>query len=111
MPVKSKSVVADVEQEVKKVLTETEKFAEGLDGKTVQELRILQSEALADESEAKRFLVLLRQRAANMASTVGAEVEQEIIVAKEEWAKSVVKLQAVEKKLEGEFADIYGTKK
>lgn len=113
--IKDKGIVEEalqeVEAEVKKADEVVVDFAKRLQGKTVLELRILRDEALVDESEAKRFLVLLRQRAANMASSVGAEVEQEIIAAKEEWAKAVAWLAAIEKKLENEFLDIYGSKK
>lgn len=108
---KTTSKVKAVEQEVEKVVTEVEAFAKELEGKTVQELRILQSDALVAESEAKRVVVLLRQRAANMASTVDVDVEADIVKAKEDWAKSVEWLKAVEKKLEGEFKDISGIHK
>ena len=90
----------------KKVEEETNPLA----GKTVRELQNMRADALFEESEAKRYLVLLRQRAANMASTIGPEVDQEIIRAKAEQAKAESWLKQIEKELEGEFKDIYGTK-
>lgn len=109
-----KEYVRDALEEVPQEVAEDEvvtDYAKRLQGKTVQELRILHDEALVDESEAKRHLVLLRQRAAMMASTTGPDVDEEIMKAKDEAAKSAAWLFAIEKKLEGEFKDISGVHK
>lgn len=118
-----KSVVTEVEQavakevetlikdagvETSKVVSEAEKFAKDLEGKTVDELRQLRENALYEESEIKRQLHLLRLRAANMATTAEADVDHEIVKVKKDLAVAVEWLLAVEKKLEGEFKDISG---
>lgn len=112
--VKDTSVVKDIESKVEevvgKVVEVTDELAKKLEGKTVQELRQIQSDALWAESEAKRELYKLRLRAANLATDVGPEVEDVIKLAKEELAKAVTWLQTVEKKLENEFKDIYETR-
>lgn len=109
-----KEYVKDALEEVPQEVAEDEivtDYAKRLQGKTVQELRIMHDEALVDESEAKRYLVLLRQRATNMASTAGPDIDEEIMIAKEEAAKAAAWLFAIEKKLEGEFKDISGIHK
>lgn len=105
-----KNALEEVPQEVSEDEVVTD-YAKRLQGKTVQELRIMYDEALVDESEAKRHLVLLRQRAANMVSTAGPDVDEEVMKAKEEAAKAAAWLFAIEKKLEGEFKDISGIHK
>lgn len=119
---RAKSVVTDVEQEVKKVagvVAEDVKVAEAevvkevdvLEGKTVPELRILHDDALVAESEAKRLVHILRQRAVNEAVTIEIASEEAIIAAKKAWGEAVAWLQQVEKKLEGEFKDTSGIHK
>lgn len=119
---KAKSVVTDVEQEVKKVVDVVEedaKVAEAevvkevdvLEGKTVPELRILHDDALIAESEAKRLVHILRQRAVNEAITLEIASEEAVIAAKKAWGEAVAWLQKVEKKLEGEFKDTSGIHK
>lgn len=119
---KAKSVVTDVEQEVKKVVdvveedakaveTEVVKEVDVLEGKTVPELRILHDDAIVAESEAKRLVHILRQRAANEAVTVETASEEAVIAAKKAWGEAVAWLQKVEKKLEGEFKDTSGIHK
>lgn len=82
-------------------VTNIEAFVKKLEGKGLQELMVLRGQALVAEADAKREITILRQRAANMASTAETDVEEEIIQAKKELANALNWLQAVEKKIAG----------
>jgi hypothetical protein len=84
-----------------KLVTGIEAFIKKLEGKGEQELLNLKAEALFAEAEAKREITILRQRAANMASTAETAVEEEIILAKKELANAINWLNAIEHKLAG----------
>lgn len=100
------AVVEDVEHLVTDAKKEVSKFEKELEGKTVDELRQLRTDALWAESELKRELHVLRLRAANMATTAEADVDQEIMDLKKKLSEAAEWLFAVEKKLEGEFKDL-----
>ena len=119
---RAKSVESDIEQEVKKAEAAAEKDAKAvekkvakeadvLEGKTVSELRILRDDALIAESEAKRLVHILRQRAMNEIVSADVASEEAVIAAKRAWEESEAWLQQVEKKLEGEFKDTSGIHK
>lgn len=105
---------SDVEEDLKKFEKEAEKevdkFAKLLEGKSMVELMDLHALAILEEDKAKRELHLLRLRAANMASTVDAEVDKGITVAKEKVAETIAWLHAIEKRLLGVPRDIWGEK-
>lgn len=82
-------------------VTDIEAFVKKLEGKGLQELMVLKARALVAEADAKREITILRQRAANMASTAETDVEEAIILAKRELANAMNWLQAVEKKIAG----------
>lgn len=106
-----KSVITDIENVAEEVVQSADKFAQRLEGKTVQDLRYLHDEALIAESDAKKVVVILRQRAANEIVSAEVKSEEAIIEAKKVWAEAIAWLQAVEKKLEGEFKDVSGVHK
>lgn len=86
-----------------KLVTGIEAFIKKLEGKGVQELMVLREKALQEEVAAKREITILRQRAANMASTAETDVEEGIILAKKELANAMNWLQAIEQKLSGKL--------
>lgn len=98
-----------VEEQVAKV-EEVLKAAESeLAGLTEAELRKLHDEAIVVEDALKKELYVLRQRAANLATNVEADVEHEIIALKGEVAKAEAWLKKVEAELVGKLKDIWGT--
>lgn len=103
-------VKAMAEQDAAEVKAEVEKYYEELKGKSMWELMKLHDAAVVAEDAAKRELVVLRQRAANMASTVNDEVDKEISAAKQKVAEAIAWLHAIEAKLEGVPRDIWGAK-
>lgn len=124
-PRKPKTTVEDIVQEVKhevaaaeevvkekyeEVKVEVELGVSELEGKTVQELRVLHDEALIAEDQAKRLVHVLRQRANNAVVDVETKAEEDVIAAKKELAKAMQWLRQIENALEGEFKDLYGTK-
>jgi len=100
--------VAKLEQDVDETVALAKQEMGKLEGLTADELRQLHQDALFAESEAKKELYLLRQRAAMMATTVSDEVEQEIIAAKAKLAEAGSWLHSIEQKLVGELKDIWG---
>lgn len=102
-------LIEEVKAEVKEAELEASKYAAELAGKSTDELRQLHSDALYAESEAKRYLHLLRLRAASLATTVGHEVDHEIMDAKVKVAEAASYVSAIEDRLEGEVKDIWGT--
>lgn len=108
---KDKTVVQDIEKVAEEVVQDVDKFAAKLEGKTVQDLRYMHDEAIVAENDAKRVVVILRQRAANDIVSAEITAEEEIIAAKKAWAEAIAWLQAIEKKLEGEFKDVAGIHK
>lgn len=81
-----------------------------LEEKTVAELRTLHQQAIYAEDAAKRELNVLRQRAANMATTADDLVDQQIIVLKKQVSEAASWLRTIELKLKGETKDIWDTK-
>jgi hypothetical protein len=100
----------DVEADTQKSIKAVDAQAKRLEGLSVTELRNLHAEALVAESEAKRELSVLRYRAANMATTVDADIDREVVQAKIKVAEALAWLMAVEQKLAGELKDIWGTR-
>jgi hypothetical protein len=75
-----------------------------LEGKTEVQLRNLYADALAEESNAKQDLYMLRQRVANLGTDV--ETDEEILLksAKQRVATGLSYLKALELKIEGKTA-------
>jgi hypothetical protein len=96
------------ESEIDKIRDEIKKLEGELKGKSVTELRQLHQDALWAESELKRELYVLRQRAANMSSDAEAKYEEEIIELKAKLHEAYIWLKALEVKLFGETKDISG---
>jgi hypothetical protein len=88
------SVITDLEAEFEKLVTEIE-------AKTADELRKLYADALAFEAKVKVEIVLLRQRAANLASDAEAEAELLVLKGKELLVKAVAWIKQLETKLFG----------
>jgi hypothetical protein len=105
------NVVVAVEEEVKHLEEAVVTEADKLEGLTVQQLRVLHDEALVAESEARRLVHVLRQRAANAAVDADVTAEEMVIAAKKKLAETIDWVRQVEKKLENEYLDIYGVKK
>jgi hypothetical protein len=99
---------ADFETAKADAEAELSKFEKELKGKTVPELEIIHDAAIQAEVDIKREVTLLRQRAANMATTAETAVEEEIIAAKLKLADAIAWLHAIEKKLTGQVKDISG---
>lgn len=91
------------------ILSEFEKkvaaLVKSLEGKTEAELRALYAEALVAESEAKREVTILRQRAANLAADTEIEAEKAVIEAKKVLDDALAWLKALEQKLSGALKD------
>jgi hydroxypyruvate isomerase len=100
----------DTEKDVKKGVQEVDKYAKILEGKSMRELISLHDEAIKAEDAAKRELVVMRQRAANLASTVDKTVDEEVIQAKVKVEQTIEWLEAIERKLKGVPRDIWGAK-
>lgn len=96
------------ESEIDKIRDEIKKLETELKGKSVAELRQLHQDALWAESELKRELYVLRQRAANASSDAEIKLEQDIIELKGKLHEAYVYLKALELKLFGETKDISG---
>lgn len=90
--------MADVIQTVEQKI---EAFLKDLEGKAETVLRQLYADALVAESDAKKEIVILRQRAANMATDAEKEIELAIVKAKEDWQTALAWLKALEIKLFG----------
>ena len=106
-----KTLVTDVEEEVKKIEAVVEKEVSSLEGKTVQKLRVIHDDAIRAEDEAKRYVHVLRQRAANAVVDIDTKAEEDVIAAKKKLAEAAKWLRQVENALENEFKDISGVHK
>lgn len=93
-----KTVLTDIESKIGS-------FLKDLEGKSEAELKGLYDKAIILESDLKRELTVLRQRAANLASTASTEVEQEVIKVKSDLENALAWLKAIEKKLFGVVKD------
>jgi len=80
-----------------------------LDTKSLGELQRLHDEAIVLEDAAKRELHVIRQRAANMASTVDDEIDKEVVLAKQKVADAITRLHEIEKRLIRVPRDIWGS--
>lgn len=114
-PAAKKTPVTNLVDEFEKVAVEVEETAakeiDRLEGLTVQQLRDMHKQALDAESEARRLVHVLRQRAANAAVDIDIRAEESVIEAKKALAKAIEWVREIEKKLENEYLDIYGVKK
>ncbi len=110
----AENVVSEVQAEAAKVVAEVgqelHKVEADLAGKTTQELKLLHDEALAIEDKLKRELYVLRQRAANLATTAEADIEAEIVALKKKIVKAASRIREIESCLAGELKDIWGTR-
>jgi hypothetical protein len=86
------SVITDLEQEFKNLVAKLEAKGEVIKADVY-------AEALLIEARVKTEIVLLRQRAANLASDAEVEAEKAVIYAKEFLAKLLTWIQALEQKL------------
>jgi ribosomal protein L35 len=105
------NIVQEVEAEAQLVEVAAKDEAHKLEGLTVQQLRDLHKEALIAESDAKREVHVLRQRAANLATDADVRAEEEVIAAKHILARAAAWVKEIEQQLEHEFLDIYDTKR
>jgi hypothetical protein len=92
------SLLSDFEAKVSKLYKE-------LEGKTEAELRALYADALVAESDAKKEVTILRQRAANLAADTDVTAEKAVIEAKKELAMAAAWLKALEGRLSGSLKD------
>lgn len=92
------SVFADIEAKI-------EAFLEELKDKSEAELKTLYDDALVEEAKLKVEVVLLRERAANLASDVEIDAELAVIDAKKKLATAIAWLKALEQKLFGTVKD------
>jgi len=95
------TVVDTAPKEESSILSDIDKLVKRLEGKGAAELENLRSQALIAETDLKREITILRQRAANMASTAETKIEEEIIQVKKELANALNWLRAIEQKLTG----------
>jgi hypothetical protein len=103
-------VAVNVEDRVDEAAKNIASFSAQLEGKAENELRFLHTIALHLESDAKKDLTILRQRAANLATEVDAKAEVEVIMAKIRLAECIAWLKELENKLFGASKDIYGSR-
>lgn len=96
---------SSVMQDMSSLEQKIAKFFDSLAGKTEIELRNLYDDALVAESDAKRELYVLRQRAAALATDVDAEAERIIIEAKSGVEDAIAWLKALEQRLSGKLKD------
>jgi hypothetical protein len=108
-----KKVETEVVGEVEVVLTEVEalfkKYSAELAGKTEAELRLLHDAAIQLDSDLKKELYVLRQRAANLATTAEADIEAEIVALKKKIVEAEAWLKAIEHQLAGKLKDVWGS--
>lgn len=82
-----------------------EAFLKDLEGKGEEELKNLYADALIAESDAKREVTILAQRAANLAADVDTDAQEAVIVAKDKLADAIAWVQALLQKLGGQVSD------
>lgn len=110
LAVEKETLPQKLEQIADEVVSDAERFAKDLEDKTMHELIRLHDLAIIEEDKAKRELHILRLRAANMATTVEADVEKDLTEAKARVAAAIAWLHAIEKRLLGVPRDIWGEK-
>jgi chorismate mutase len=96
--------------EIDAILADVEKAAKSLEGKTWDEMKVLHDQALVVETDLKKEITILRQRAANAAVTIETDAEEEIIVVKAKLAAAIAWVESLEKRIAGTTRDIYGEK-
>lgn len=99
-----------IKTDIDNILADVEKAEKSLEGKTWDEMKNLHDQALVAETDIKREITLLRQRAANDAVTVETDAEEDIIAAKAKLAAAIAWVEAIEKRIAGTTRDIYGEK-
>jgi hypothetical protein len=97
-----------IKTDIDNVLADVEGAVKSLEGKTWDEIKQFHDKALVVETDLKKEITLLRQRAANAAVTVETDAEVEIIAVKAKLAAAITWIEAVEKRIAGTTRDIYG---
>jgi hypothetical protein len=88
--------ISSLKQRVEALVSDVEK-------KTEAELRNLHADALVLESDIKKEITILRQRAANLATDADTEAEEAVIEAKALLGKTIAWLENVAGKIENEL--------
>jgi hypothetical protein len=99
-----------IKTDIDDILADVEKSAKHLESLTWNQVKELHDKALVVETDLKKEITLLRQRAANAAVTIETDAEEEIIAVKAKLAAAIAWVEALEKRIAGTTRDIYGEK-